>query len=1142
MNFKVLLIFAILSLFTFNSKAVASESCSVKGYSIFTINGMLNDEIAAIKNKNKLKSKFGTTFNNQPLIVDYLYNPTHLAGLNDYIDVIQQGLFDQQSDYDLVEMINDASGKVKTQKLLLVAHSQGNFYANNFYDKTASQQGGVPKESIGVYGVASPANRVAGGGKYLTSDTDNVIAAVVGRYIKILKPNIHIPLEAKVDGNGHSFSDVYLKYQGVRIVSDIKSALSKLKENDEQLAEEPCISAPELSLGHKIQGVVLAVADPAAGAVKTGLAASYNAGAYVRDKAVNAGSFAGNILRNTGLSLKNTVKGLTASVADSLPDASSLTTGLPNTANAENENNNNTITETQKEETENAAPSLPENSDKKENDSVNIDAVGETADSKDKPRRNGGGGGGSESLPTEQQEELPPETGEVIPPAEEVPVVPAVTDTIPPVISVLGDNPVEILKDTVYADAGATALDETDGVINVLVTGAVDSAVVGAYTITYTATDLSSNISTAARTVNVVAPVPAPVPVPAPLDTLTISENTTLVPGEYSYDNLIITNNAVLTLEGDSESAGSFKGVKITAVNLTVDSGASISANAKGYMDGPGAPSSEYAGASYGGVGDRNISTSTYGSAKNPVDLGSGGFGNFHGGGAIKLLVSNVLANNGIISANGDPNSSGGSIYATAKTLEGSGKFSANGGGFFLGSNIYGSGSGGRIAIYYENSSFTGDTEAKGGCGSYNSYTPVCGENGTVGFFDELADNFYAESSWKFMKEDGPFSFDKIFISNGAKVSGEEDVNISADEILIDESSSFTLADGLILNVPVINIDGESTLALSGEETINAENLALKGNSTITIIPEKILYLDISNITIESGSSISANGKGYVDGPGAPSSEFAGASYGGKGAGAIPGPVYGSETEPVDFGSGGTNYYHGGGAIRLKVDGIFVNDGIISTSGEATSSGGSIYVTANNLQGSGTFSANGGGNHFGSMVYGAGGGGRVAIYYKVSPFSGETLASGANAGTIKLIDTSIPEPDPEPEPAPAPEPDPLPDTTLPEITSYTFNGSSGDVTINPIANPLALAFTASENVDWVSVKIENEDDASFYKIFLSGTRCVDGTNTCLKTWDGILSSGGLLQDGTFRIKMHIKDSAGNEFYDYLANKIIVDLP
>ena len=130
-----------------------------------------------------MKKFLPPSYNNQPLTVDFLHNPSHLAGLGDILMSVYQKIFDNETveDYDLIEMLKSASEKVKTQKLLLVAHSQGNFYANSFYDTVAEKQGGVPRESIGVYSVATPASRVAGGGKWLTSDTDKVISGIVGR-------------------------------------------------------------------------------------------------------------------------------------------------------------------------------------------------------------------------------------------------------------------------------------------------------------------------------------------------------------------------------------------------------------------------------------------------------------------------------------------------------------------------------------------------------------------------------------------------------------------------------------------------------------------------------------------------------------------------------------------------------------------------------------------------------------------------------------------------------------------------------------------------------------------------------------------------------------------------------------------------
>src|SRR3989344_112937 len=127
-----------------------------------------------------------------------------------------------------------------------------------------------------------------------------------------------------------------------------------------------------------------------------------------------------------------------------------------------------------------------------------------------------------------------------------------------------------------------------------------------------------------------------------------------------------------------------------------------------------------------------------------------------------------------------------------------------------------------------------------------------------------------------------------------------------------------------------------------------------------------------------------------------------------------------------------------------------------------------------------------------------------------------------------------------PEPDPIPEIDPTPDVATPEITSYTFDGTDGDITVDPVANPITLFFNASENVDWVSIIIENENDAGMDKQFRSGNNCEDGTSTCEKTWDGTLSGGGNAPEGVYRVKVHIKDADGNALQEFLENTITVD--
>ncbi|MGB1009783.1 MAG: DUF1800 family protein, partial [Thiolinea sp.] len=78
-------------------------------------------------------------------------------------------------------------------------------------------------------------------------------------------------------------------------------------------------------------------------------------------------------------------------------------------------------------------------------------------------------------------------------------------DTTAPVITINGDNPLDVLQGSNYIDAGATATDAIDGNVTVTVSGLVNTAELKQYVLTYTATDAAGNIATATRTVNVVA-------------------------------------------------------------------------------------------------------------------------------------------------------------------------------------------------------------------------------------------------------------------------------------------------------------------------------------------------------------------------------------------------------------------------------------------------------------------------------------------------------------------------------------------------------------------------------------------------------------------------------------------------------------
>ena len=78
-------------------------------------------------------------------------------------------------------------------------------------------------------------------------------------------------------------------------------------------------------------------------------------------------------------------------------------------------------------------------------------------------------------------------------------------DIIPPTITLLGANPLSVTQNTTFTDPGATATDDRDGTVPVLITGTVNTAIVGIYTRVYSATDTAGNSAQRTRTVNVVA-------------------------------------------------------------------------------------------------------------------------------------------------------------------------------------------------------------------------------------------------------------------------------------------------------------------------------------------------------------------------------------------------------------------------------------------------------------------------------------------------------------------------------------------------------------------------------------------------------------------------------------------------------------
>jgi len=138
----------------------------------------------------------------------------------------------------------------------------------------------------------------------------------------------------------------------------------------------------------------------------------------------------------------------------------------------------------------------------------------------------------------------------------------------------------------------------------------------------------------------------------------------------------------------------------------------------------------------------------------------------------------------------------------------------------------------------------------------------------------------------------------------------------------------------------------------------------------------------------------------------------AGGGHGGDGgnSGTFAGGLsYGSVTQPITLGSGGGSWFSnpggaGGGAVRLIVSGALTLNGSIVAIGvqpgpaAGAGAGGSIWISAGSLSGTGTLQARGGNG--GQNSWGGGGGGRIAVYAcSIASSLTSTVAGGsANNG------------------------------------------------------------------------------------------------------------------------------------------------
>lgn len=385
----------------------------------------------------------------------------------------------------------------------------------------------------------------------------------------------------------------------------------------------------------------------------------------------------------------------------------------------------------------------------------------------------------------------------------------------------------------------------------------------------------------------------------------------------------------------------------------------------------------------------------------------------------------------------------GGSIYVRAGTLNGTGVMEANGGNgaginqggggsggriaVYMGggnypvtnpTNIHAYGgthnqAGGPGTIYVEN---TSSDAALGGMllvDNRNNNTMSAGVPTGEYSFTQIKTTRYGHV--EFLGDDSVLT-----ITSGAGLNGDNTKPVikvsgtlayTGEEVLHIDGVDLGL-NGKAEGLQDIQIGGSNAAGMSfygqtwwynQERQYELRNVVVKNNGTVTMnsynngdnnwANDFGPTVQFENLEVENGGVITATGQGYPVGQGAGFSyNYNGGAYGGYGAdafgegkSAVP---HGSVYEPSSLGSPGSNV--GGGALTLIVSGTFTHNGKIETNGLAGvqinltqsgggGSGGSIYVRAGTLNGTGIMEANGG-NGAGINHGGGGSGGRIAVY------------------------------------------------------------------------------------------------------------------------------------------------------------------
>ena len=278
----------------------------------------------------------------------------------------------------------------------------------------------------------------------------------------------------------------------------------------------------------------------------------------------------------------------------------------------------------------------------------------------------------------------------------------------------------------------------------------------------------------------------------------------------------------------------------------------------------------------------------------------------------------------------------------------------------------------------------------------------------------------YVNSEKPLLSVSGVLNAGKVVVGSQGLFAAHDGSDIRIKSLFLDRSSiadisvnaQIGISSGNSFFLDSLRLGPMAVILLHTEEvTLKADVIEMMWRSRLnTTTLQKHIHIEAAELILHDEAIIDVSGGGLLAGLGAAADSTQGASYGGEG-GNNHANVYGSPTEPTQYGSGNTRNDRGGGVIRILVtrratiDGRLAADGDDGTNSDGGCSGGSIWISGPELGGHGVVSARGG-TADGDGV-GGGSGGRISVnvanlnnfYGYAEAYGGKGSEHGA-AGTV----------------------------------------------------------------------------------------------------------------------------------------------